>query len=78
MKAIDRLKRAGLTRAEIAAGVGVTTHMIGMYERYERFPSKVRFTCIVELAESRGLTLMARDFIGPEDVCEPMSPKRGA
>lgn len=71
MKAIDRLLRSGLTRSEIAAGLGVTTQMVGLYDRHERFPRKKVFACFVELAEARGITLLARDFLAPTDVCEP-------
>lgn len=72
MNALTRLKNAGLSRAEIAAGVGVSAHMIGMYERFDRFPSRVRYLCIVELAESRGIKLLARDFCDPNEECEPL------
>lgn len=81
MQAITRLYRSGLSRAEVADGVGVSTQMIGMYERFKRFPSQVKFLCIVELAESRGLNLLARDFVPPasEVACEDIigKPSRG-
>ena len=63
MKAITRLYDSGLTRAEVADGIGVTSHMVGMYERHDRFPSGQRFARIVELAEVHGLDLSARDFL---------------
>jgi predicted transcriptional regulator len=71
MNAIDRLLRSGLTRSEIAAGLGVTPHMVRLYARHNRFPSKKVFACFVELAEARGITLLARDFLAANDACEP-------
>lgn len=70
MNAINRLRKSGLTTAQIAQGVGCTEHMVRLYERGLRFPSKKNFVCIVELAESRGLLLVARDFISDGDACE--------
>jgi transcriptional regulator with XRE-family HTH domain len=70
MKAIDRLRKSGLTTTQVAAGIGCTEHMVRLYERGKRFPSKKNFVCMVELAESRGLMLVARDFISDGDVCE--------
>lgn len=70
MKAIERLRKSGLTTASIAEGVGCSTHMVRLYERGKKFPSKKNFVCIVELAESRGLMLVARDFIAHGDACE--------
>lgn len=71
MKAIERLVKSGLNRAEIAAGLGVSTQMVGMYSRFERFPRRKVFVCFVELAEARGITLLARDFLAANDACEP-------
>jgi hypothetical protein len=71
MNAINRLLRSGLTRSEIAAGLGVSVHMVRLYDRHVRFPSKKVFACFVELAESRGITLLARDFLAANDACEP-------
>lgn len=70
MKAIERLRKSGLSTAQIADGVGCTKHMVRLYERAKKFPSKKNFVCIVELAESRGLMLLARDFIADDEVCE--------
>lgn len=63
MRAITLLYRAGLNRASLANALDQTTHSIRLYERGERFPAKEPFTNIVKLAESRGMTLLARDFI---------------
>jgi hypothetical protein len=73
MEAISRLRRSGMTTAEIAAGIKDKSngHLVRAYERGKRFPSAMRFTCLVELAESRGLLLLARDFIVPAGECEP-------
>lgn len=70
MKAIARLRRSGLTTRQIAQGLGCTEHLVRLYERGLRFPSKKTFVCAVELAESRGLLLTARDFIHENDECE--------
>lgn len=65
MNAISLLKRAGLSRADIAEGVGVTSHMVGMYERFQRFPGGEKFAAIVRLADSKGIALLAADFLKP-------------
>lgn len=70
MNPISRLKLTGMSQSAIADGIGVSSQMVGMYERWDRFPSGKRFICIVELAESRGITLLARDFIEPKAACE--------
>jgi hypothetical protein len=63
MRALTLLYRAGLTRASVAAALDQTTHSIRFYERMERFPAKQPFAALVKLAEQRGMTLLARDFI---------------
>jgi len=63
MNAIRRLMDTGLTRADIAAAVHTSTQAIGYYARMMRFPNQHVFTALVHLAESRGLTLLASDFI---------------
>lgn len=72
MKAIQKLRQSGLGTAEIAAGIGDRSrgHLVRAYEKFDRFPSRRTFTCIVELAESRGITLLARDFLANHDKCE--------
>lgn len=77
MNAIKRLYRAGLSRAEIADGIGCDPQLVGMYERNQRWPGRRNFACIVELAEARGIDLRARDFLAANDVCEPDTPARG-
>lgn len=69
MKAIQRLERAGYTRKQIADGSQTGVATLAMYRRGDRFPSKKTFVCLVELAEAKGLTLLARDFIDPADNC---------
>ncbi|KAF1706261.1 hypothetical protein CSC73_16270 [Pseudoxanthomonas sacheonensis] len=63
-----------MTTAEIAAGIKDKSggHLVRMYENYTRFPGRERFVCLIELAELRGITLVARDFIPPasEIACE--------
>lgn len=75
MKVIQRLTKAGFTRQQIAAGLPGTTGvpLVRLYERGRRFPGRAHFVCLVEMAESKGLTLLARDFIQPTDSCEDIS-----
>lgn len=70
MEAIKKLRRSGMDTAAIAAGVGCAPPLIYMYEKGRRFPNKRNFVCLVELAESRGLTLLARDFLSANEKCE--------
>jgi len=73
MKAIQRLKQAGYTRQQIADGLPGRTGipLVRLYERSKRFPKRDHYRCLVELAEVRGLTLLARDFLDPDESCEP-------
>lgn len=68
MRALTLLYRAGMTRASVARAIDQTTHSIRLYERGERFPARKPFTSMVKLAESRGMTLLARDFIENGDT----------
>ena len=72
MEAISRLRRSGMTTADIASAIADKSggHLVRLYERGMRFPSKKTYTCIVEVAEARGLLLTARDFIKQADACE--------
>lgn len=63
MKALSLLYANGLTREGVSSVVGKSTHALRLYERGERFPPKEPYVAIVRLAESRGITLLARDFI---------------
>lgn len=63
MRAITRLQRSGLTTADIASAIHVTTQAVGYYRSMQRFPNRHAFTALVALAESRGITLLASDFI---------------
>jgi hypothetical protein len=79
MKAISRLRLSGLTTAQIAEAINDQSrgHLVRAYEKFNRFPSKRSFVCLVELAESRGITLLARDFLASREACEPEASKRG-
>ena len=72
MKAIQRLRKSGMTTVQIAEAINDKSggHLVRMYDKRDRFPSKRTFVCILEAAESRGLTLLARDFIDSADSCE--------
>lgn len=63
MDAITKIRETGLTTAEIAAGIGCTTHAIRLYERGRRFPDNERFRAIIKFAGERGIELAAADFI---------------
>lgn len=70
MKAIQKLRRVGYTLQEIAEGAEIGVPALAMYRRGDRFPKRRTFVCFVEMAEARGLTLLARDFITEGDRCE--------
>lgn len=63
MIAIQRLLDIGLTRKQIALTVGLSEQAVGMYVRGERFPNERSYRGLVELAEARGIVLIARDFL---------------
>lgn len=73
MQAISKLRRSGMSTQEIADGANTDTHVIYSYESFRRFPGQKIFLCLVEMAETRGVTLLARDFLPPADAvhCEP-------
>ena len=67
MEAIAKLLRSGLTRKQIALTIGLKApNLIGMYERGERFPSRDNYRALIDLADSRGILLLARDFLVDE------------
>lgn len=68
MEAILRLKAAGLTRAEIATALETSEQLIGMYERGDRFPGRDKFEALVALGDTRGLRLLASDFVVPSEA----------
>ncbi len=72
MKAIQRLRKSGMTTAQIADAINDKSggHLVRMYDKRDRFPSKRTFVCVLETAEARGITLLARDFIDGADSCE--------
>ena len=63
---------SGLTTVQIAEAINDKSrgHLVRAYEKFERFASKRTFVCVVELAESRGITLLARDFLAVPEQCE--------
>jgi transcriptional regulator with XRE-family HTH domain len=69
MEAMQRLKRAGYTRNEIASALNVSEQVVGMWERGQRFPSKENFAALVRMGDERGLNLLANDFV--LDSAEP-------
>ena len=73
MEAINRLRKSGMTTAQIAEAIADKSggHLVRAYDKHGRFPSRRTYACIVELAESRGIVLFARDFLAPVEHCEP-------
>jgi hypothetical protein len=63
MLAIQRIEATGLTSPRIAEAIHVTTHALRYYKTMQRFPNKHAYTALVRLAESRGVVLLASDFI---------------
>lgn len=61
-----------MTTAQIAEAIADKSggHLVRAYDKHARFPSRRTFVCLVELAESRGITLFARDFLPPMVACE--------
>lgn len=70
MRVIQKLQQAGYTLRQIADGAKVSPTAVGMYRRGDRFPSRKTFVCFVEMAEAKGVTLLARDFLDPSDTCD--------
>ena len=68
MKAITRLRKSGLSTAQIAEAIADKSggHLVRAYDKHARFPSRRTFERLVALAESRGVVLFAHDFISPE------------
>ncbi len=67
MDAINKLRSTGLSTAEIANGIGCTTHAVRLYERGKRFPDTEKYKAIVAFAEARNVDLSAADFIASAD-----------
>lgn len=63
MQAFSRLIESGMTRKQIALSLGVTEQAIGMCARDKRWMSQKLYRAVVELADSRGIELLARDFL---------------
>jgi len=62
MKAIQRLKQAGLSRKDIAASADVSKTTVHFWETGQRSPKHANRERLIALAESRGLLLLASDF----------------
>ncbi len=67
MKAITRLRKSGMTTAQIAEAIADKSggHLVRAYDKHARFPSRRTFERLVALADSRGVVLFAQDFIAP-------------
>jgi transcriptional regulator with XRE-family HTH domain len=70
MNVIKRLRRAGLSRADIRVRLGVTRQVVGMWERGERFPGRESQHGLILLAKEYGIRLLAQDFHVAPDRAE--------
>lgn len=70
MRAIHRLKQSGLSRAEIAKTVDVSKTTVHFWETGQRSPSHDNREKLIQLAESRGLLLLASDFSMKDEESE--------
>jgi transcriptional regulator with XRE-family HTH domain len=62
LNAIERLKRAGVSRRTIAESCGVTRAAISHWASGRSVPQGANFTALVELASRHGVLLLASDF----------------
>jgi transcriptional regulator with XRE-family HTH domain len=62
MRAINKLKKSGLSRGDIARAIGVTRQAVGFWDRGLRSPEPDSRDKLIELALSRGILLLASDF----------------
>lgn len=80
MNAIDRLKASGLKPTEIARRSGLTYQAVKQYASGSRYPNQQAARALVALAESRGITLLATDFLPEPATAAPTddAPLRAA
>jgi DNA-binding transcriptional regulator YiaG len=62
MKAIERLKDAGLKRVEIARALNCTRHAVRRWELGETTPNAKSRMSLDALAKQHGILLLASDF----------------
>lgn len=67
MKAINRLRKSGMTRSQIAAELGVSRHAVRFWETGERSPNHDNREKLLDLAAKRGIVLLATDFSKSKD-----------
>lgn len=60
--AIDRLKRAGVSRLAITEACGVTRAAVSHWARGRSVPQGDRLAALVSLASAHGVVLLASDF----------------
>ncbi|MGH8171817.1 MAG: helix-turn-helix transcriptional regulator [Rhodanobacteraceae bacterium] len=65
MNAITRLKKAGLSRADIARACGVTRHAVGFWESGRSVPQGANYSRLCDLAYTHSVVLLATDFLPP-------------
>ena len=60
--AIDRLKKAGVSRSQIAAACGVSRQAVSYWSQGRSMPGSEKMAALVELAGRHGVVLLASDF----------------
>lgn len=60
--AIQRLKAAGLSRAEIAVECGVTRAAVAHWASGRSIPKAAQLAALIRVAAGRGVVLLASDF----------------
>jgi transcriptional regulator with XRE-family HTH domain len=67
---IKRLEAAGLRRREIAETCGVTRAAVSHWASGRSIPQSRQMAALVKLAASRGVVLLASDFVRPDQLPE--------
>lgn len=62
MKAIEKLRAAGFSIAEIATAIGLTRTAVGHWTRGKRSPNHDNREKLIALAETKGILLLGSDF----------------
>lgn len=74
MNAIARLKKAGLSRADIARHCNVPRQTVHHWEHGDRLPNIANLAHLVRIAEDHGITLLAQDFLDADAMLAVAMP----
>lgn len=69
--AIDRLKKAGLKRSEIASACNVSRAAVSHWATGRSIPKAEQMAELVRLATDRGVVLLASDFVSAGRTADP-------